>query len=185
MAYDLTGQTVAEKFKLIGLVKSGPEGDLYRAENTLIEKPVTLLVLPSDADAKARESFRKNAKIASAAEHPNMLNVLDFGIDGSGVSYAVCDAANPETLSQAIAHSGKMPVENAVEIGKQIAAALETLHASGRTHGNLTADNILLSEVAESAAIAKVAGIGSLGPLERTGDVLAAAPSEQIGRAHV
>ncbi|MBK9163063.1 MAG: serine/threonine protein kinase [Acidobacteria bacterium] len=178
MAYDLTGQTVAEKFKLIGLVKSGPEGDLYRAENTLIEKPVTLLVLPADADAKARESFRKNAKTASAAEHPNMLNVLDFGIDGSGISYAVCDAANPETLGQAIARGGKMPVENAVEIGKQIAAALETLHASGRTHGNLTADNILLSEVAESAAIAKVAGIGSLGPLERTGDVLAAAPSE-------
>lgn len=178
MAYDLTGQLVAEKFKLIGLVKSGPEGDLYRAENTLIEKPVTLLVLPADADAKARERFRKNAKAASAAEHPNLLNVLDFGIDASGVSYAVCDAANPETLSQAIARGGKMPVENAVEIGKQIAASLETLHASGRTHGNLTADNILLSEVAESAAIAKVAGIGSLGPLERTGDVLAAAPSE-------
>ncbi len=178
MAYDLTGQMVAEKFKLIGLVKSGPEGDLYRAENTLIEKPVTLLVLPADADAKARERFRKNAKAASAAEHPNLLNVLDFGIDASGVSYAVCDAANPETLAQAIARGGKMPAENAVEIGKQIAAALETLHASGRTHGNLTADNILLSEVAESAAIAKVAGIGSLGPLERTGDVLEAAPSE-------
>ncbi|HMS10315.1 MAG TPA: hypothetical protein PKE66_12565, partial [Pyrinomonadaceae bacterium] len=73
MAYDLTGQTVAEKFKLIGLVKSGPEGDLYRAENTLIEKPVTLLVLPADADAKARERFRKNAKAASAAEYPNLL----------------------------------------------------------------------------------------------------------------
>ena len=178
MAYDLTGQMVAEKFKLIGLVKSGPEGDLYRAENTLIEKPVTLLVLPADADAKARERFRRNAKAASAAEHPNLLNVLDFGIDGSGVSYAVCDASNPETLAQALARGGKMPAENAVEIGKQIAAALETLHAADRVHGNLTADNVLLSEVAESAAIAKVAGIGTEGPLERTGDVLEAAPSE-------
>ncbi|HBR57400.1 MAG TPA: hypothetical protein DEA22_08005 [Blastocatellia bacterium] len=168
MAEFVTGKIVAGKYRLDAVIREGALGDMYRAWHLMMEKPLTLCVLPNDGSisAELRNAFFDSVKMQARLAHPNILIPVDSGTDADGDLYVAYDSQNCETLAAFIDKYGRIDAGNAAEIARQIASALAAIHDAGIIHGNLTAHSILLSEVAESAVIAKVADIGLPGPLE-------------------
>lgn len=146
MTDQLIGQTLADKYHIDSMIRDGDSNRVYRATHLLMDKPVTVKVLaPSLArDANEIALFSAEAKRVSHLAHPNILNAIDFGTDKNGTAFIVFDGADGETLSETLKRVGKLPVERAVLIAGQIAAALSAAHASGIVHGRLNSENVLL-----------------------------------------
>jgi serine/threonine protein kinase len=167
MAGSLTGTIIAEKYRLGELLRRGETADLYDARYVLMDKQVSIRVLrPSLATDTANvEKFFDDAKIASQVDDPHVLNINDFGSDRDGFVYSVHEPFTGKTLKEVIAEDGAFPVHSSVEVARQIALGLNASHAVGRIHGNLAAQNIVLTGAGGIAA--KVLDFGSSNPIDR------------------
>src|SRR5271170_4534283 len=124
----------------------GGMGEVYRARDSRLNRDVALKVLRSDSpatpDLKAR--FEREARAVAALNHPNIVAVFDFGIDGDA-QYIVSELIDGESLREVIA--GKpVPIRRLVEIAVQIADGLAAAHAAGIVHRDLKPENILLTK---------------------------------------
>src|SRR5438270_3110862 len=144
----LLGQTLAEKYLVEELIKSGGMGSVYRGKHVLMDKTVAIKVLrPSlavDNDVVAR--FSREAKAASRISHPHAVNVTDFGEDENGAVFLVMEYLDGRTLKEIIKTEGQMPVDRALEIIRQVAGALDVAHEQGVVHRDLKSDNIMLMQ---------------------------------------
>ncbi len=167
MAQDLTGIIIADKYRLDSLYRAGAESDLYSATHRLMDKKVTIRVLHGrfPADEIERERFFERSKRESTANANGLLNVVDFGTDREGFSYCIYDSFTGDTLRSILDQDGKFPVHTAVSIGQQSAAALASAHATGLIHGNLTAENVLLSNDADGRIVARIIELETPNPI--------------------
>ena len=162
MPGELTGKLIAEKYRVDAYLGPAGLGELYRGINTLLDKPVSILILTSGQELAQR--FFAESKAAAKVDHPNVLNLIDFGTY-DGTSYAVYEAANGETLAEALRREERLPADMSVEIARQIAAGLGAAHAAGIVHGNLTPANVLAFSSEPGAASVKVFGFGTENPI--------------------
>jgi len=158
MAEELTGQLIADKYRVDGVVGEGALGVLHRGTNTLLDKPVSIFILSEDRDL---DSFFEQARSAAKISHPNVLGLSDFGADGGGTGYAIFDAAPGEPLKEALAREGQLPPEMAIDIARQTGAALSAAHAAGLIHGDLSPSNVIVSSSEPGSVAVKVFGFGS------------------------
>ena len=169
MSGEFTGKLIADKFRVETPLATAGLGELYRGTNTLLEKPVAIALMPADlaADEVIAGRFFVEAKAVAKVHHPNILNLTDFGTDPSGVAYAIYEAANGETLSEALKREGQLPVAMTIEVATQTGSALSAAHKVGVVHGNLNPDHILAasSELLGSVT-AKVFGFATPNALE-------------------
>lgn len=179
MTGEFEGKDLAEKYEVGELIRRGEIGDLYRGRHMFMEKPVTLRIVPRalavDNDIVRR--FFAEAKTASRLNHPNLLNVTDFGSASDGMVYAVYESDHSETLADVIKNSGKLDVDAALDITRQAAAGLGAIHSHSLVHANLTPENILVGSDGFGNLNAKLFGLGSAGPMgaDRSGDDVSAA----------
>jgi serine/threonine protein kinase len=143
-----SGKTLAEKYRIDSVMRETELGKVYHGRHLLMDKPVAVKILaPAFAvDEAIVRRFSSEAKRISHISHPNILNVTDFGSDAEGTVYIVFEDAEGETLKEAIERGGAFAPERAVNIAKQVAAALSAAHLKGVVHGNLNSENILLGE---------------------------------------
>ena len=158
MAGESTGKLIADKYRVDTYLGPAGLGELYRGTNTLLEKPVSISILTGGPDLAQR--FFTEAKAAARVNHPNVLNLIDFGTH-DGNSYAVFEAASGETLTEALGREQRLPVEMSVEIARQVAAGLAAAHAAGVIHGNLTPANVLAYSSDSGVISVKVFGFGT------------------------
>lgn len=158
MPGELTGKLIAEKYRVDAYLGPAGLGELYRGINTLLDKPVSISILTAGSDLADR--FFSEAKAAAKVDHRNVLNLVDFGTY-DGTSYAVYEAANGETLAEALKREERLPADMSVEIARQIAAGLGAAHAAGIVHGNLTPANVLAFSSEPGAASVKVFGFST------------------------
>jgi serine/threonine protein kinase len=121
-------------------------GEVYRARDTKLDRDVALKILPAlfavDPDRLMR--FEREAKTLAALNHPNVAQI--YGIEDAGsVRALVIELVEGEDLARLIAH-GPVPVEHAIAIARQIAAALEAAHEAGIVHRDLKPANVKLRE---------------------------------------
>ncbi len=163
MSVEFTDKVIAEKYRVEQKVGTSGLGLLYRGRNLLIEKPVSLVLLPTElaVDESIKRRFFSEAKIAAKISHPNILNLLDFGIDSNRISYAVYERANGETLAEALKREGRLPVNMAVDVAGQISSALSSVHSGGLIHGSLTTENVLVAGGDEGNISVKVFDFGT------------------------
>jgi serine/threonine protein kinase len=163
MSDQFIGQTLAEKYQIDSVIRSGDTNTVYRATHLLMDKPVTVKILsPQFADdEKMVARFSSEAKKVSHLAHPNILNATDFGLDKNNAAYIVFDGADGETLSETLKRVGKLPVERAVRIAVQIAAALSAAHSYGIVHGQLNSDNVLLMKNPNGTESVKLLDFGA------------------------
>src|SRR3989440_3540458 len=142
------GQTLAHKYFIEELIKSGGMGSVYLGKHVLMDKRVAIKVLrPSlamDGDVVAR--FSREAKAASRISHPHAVSVTDFGESENGVVFLVMEYLDGKTLKEVIKADGPMPLDHVVEIIRQVAGALDAAHEQGVVHRDLKSDNIMLSQ---------------------------------------
>jgi predicted ATPase len=130
-------------------------GQVYRARDTRLSRPVAIKVLTSGSV----DRFIQEARAASALNHPNIITIHDVG-EAGGVSYIVMELIDGQTLRQAMA-GGPLPIPKLLAIGVQIADALATAHAKGIMHRDLKPANIMIT--AEGRAKILDFGLAKLG----------------------
>jgi predicted ATPase len=113
-------------------------GQVYRARDTRLSRPVAIKVLTSGSV----DRFIQEARAASALNHPNIVTIYDVG-DAGGVSYIVMELIEGQTLRQAMA-GGPLPIPKLLAIAVQIADALAAAHAKGIMHRDLKPANIMI-----------------------------------------
>jgi serine/threonine-protein kinase len=167
MSGEFEGKDLAEKYEVGELVRRGEIGDIYRGRHMFMDRPVTLRILPRalSVDDEIVRRFFTEAKTTSHITHPNILNLTDFGSASNGTVYAVYEPENGETLEDVIRNSGKLDSSAAIDIAKQVSAGLAAIHSHGLVHGNLTPQNILVSQDEVGRLNIKLFGTGSAGPM--------------------
>lgn len=147
MLGDLAGKLIADKYRVGALLREGESGDLYTGSSEIQERPVTLKILPTAlaVDERWVKRFVREARSASLLSHPGILNITDFGTDSKGISYAVYEPTDGETLDRALTEE-PMDERAAIDIARQIAAAVSAAHEKKTVHGNLSPQNVFVGE---------------------------------------
>src|SRR5262245_10824060 len=131
-------------YTILGFVGAGGMGEVYRARDANLNRDVALKVRPAafalDQDRFTR--FRREAQILAALNHPNIAAI--YGLENSdGVQALVLELVEGRTLASRI-DKGRVPVQEALAIGEQIAEGLEAAHKRGIIHSDLKPANIKL-----------------------------------------
>ncbi len=138
------GQTFGS-YQILAKVGKGGMGEVYRARDTRLGRDVALKIL---ADAYTQDQdrirrFRQEATAASALNHPGILTIHEAG-DADGCQFIATEFVDGETLRQILNQRGRVPLNEALAIAVQVAAALAAAHKAGIVHRDIKPENVMV-----------------------------------------
>src|SRR5512143_883880 len=124
---------------------AGGMGEVYRARDTRLSRDVAIKVLPAElaSDAGRLRRFEKEARSASALNHPNIVTIYEIGTSDSR-SYIAMELVPGKTLRELL-FPGPLPVKKSLQIAVQIAEGLAKAHEAGVVHRDLKPENIMVT----------------------------------------
>ena len=137
----MIGKTLSH-YKVIEKIGQGGMGEVYRAEDTNLSREVAIKVLPEQftKDPQRLARFEREAKLLASLNHPNIAAI--YGLEeADGVRFLALELVPGETLAERVA-KGPVPVEEALEISRQIAEGVEAAHEKGVIHRDLKPANV-------------------------------------------
>jgi serine/threonine-protein kinase len=144
-----SGRTLGDRYVLSEHIAAGGMGDVWAAEDTVLERAVAVKVLRAEhaVDPEFVQRFRNEAKHAAALTDPRITAVYDYGEaldNGATVAYLVMELVPGESLSALLAREGTLPVDRAMSIVADTADALQAAHDAGVVHRDVKPGNILV-----------------------------------------
>src|SRR6266850_1329123 len=141
---DLIGQAIAH-YRIISLLGRGGMGEVYLARDTKLGRNVALKLLPQslNADEDRLKRFAREARSASALNHPNVSVIHEIGETEDGRRFIAMEHIEGMTLRQRL-KQGPIELADAVGIARQVSAALMAAHKAGVVHRDIKPENIML-----------------------------------------
>ncbi|MFE0257483.1 serine/threonine-protein kinase [Streptomyces sp. NPDC059010] len=179
-------ELLADRYQLLERLGRGAMGEVWRAADQFLGRPVAVKLLRAEGPADA-DRFRLEAQTAGRLDHPNVVGMYDFGSDRDQL-YLVMELVDGWTLAQERSRYGALLPRDAVAIAAQAAAGLAAAHRQGVIHRDVKPANVILTadRTAKIAdfGIARFADIASgltlTGKIVGTADYLA--PERALGR---
>jgi hypothetical protein len=133
-------------YEVIDRLGTGGMGAVYRARDTRLGRTVALKVLRAGADPELLRRFDREARAASALNHPNIVQIYDVGVAAgqSGEHYVVMEYVEGETLRRRLA-GGPLPIPELLDLGAQLADGLAKAHRAGIVHRDLKPENLMIT----------------------------------------
>src|SRR4026209_138842 len=139
----LVGRTVSH-YQVLSLLGAGGMGEVYLARDPRLDRTVALKILPGDwaSDPDRMLRFEREAKAASALNHPNVATIYDVG-ESDGIHFIVMEHVEGETIAARIGL--QFTPSEVVDVAVQAADALDVAHAKGITHRDIKPANLMLT----------------------------------------
>jgi len=137
-------------------------GEVFRARRTRLGDDVALKVIHSAAleDEGRRDRFMTEGRLCAALRHPNIVSVLDVGVDPGFGPFLVIEFLNGRSLAQDIAETGPLPTEQVRRIAVDLAAAIDLAHSLGLVHRDLKPANIVTHRYETGKVVPKIVDFG-------------------------
>lgn len=147
---ELIGKVFGGRYRLEEKIGVGGMAEVYRAYDLTLNRTVAVKILyPQFAsDAGFVERFKREAQAAANLSHPNIVNVYDWGAENS-TYYLVMEHLVGQNLKQIIQKKGSLPPSLVVDIGRQVAAALQFAHKRSVVHRDIKPHNIIITDEGE------------------------------------
>jgi serine/threonine-protein kinase len=145
-ARDLVGTVLGGTYRLERLIGEGGMGAVFAASHSRLPRKFAVKMLKAEIleQGDLFDRFRREAEIASALGHRNIVQVMDFNTAEDGAPYMVLELLEGEDLCRRLTRLGRLDLEQAVSIGTQVAGALEVAHHASIVHRDLKPANVFL-----------------------------------------
>src|SRR5277367_1698299 len=132
-------------YEIVSLLGAGGMGEVYRARDARLDRTVAIKILPAAvaADGDGLRRFEREARAASALNHPNIVTIYELGEDGS-THYIAMELIEGKTLREMLT-AGSLPIRKTIEIAAQVAEGLAKAHEAGIAHRDLKPENLMVS----------------------------------------
>jgi predicted ATPase/serine/threonine protein kinase len=133
-------------YQIETLLGAGGMGEVYRAHDARLGRSVAIKILPAEfsTDHDRLRRFEREARSASALNHPNIVTIYDLGHDGA-THYIAMELIEGQTL-RALLLAGRLPVRKVLEIAAQVAEGLAKAHEADLAHRDLKPENLMVSQ---------------------------------------
>jgi len=133
-------------YEILSALGAGGMGEVYKARDTRLHRPVAIKVLPHEltASPQARERFQREARAVAALQHPHICTIHDVGETAEHQEFIVMELLEGETLHQRLTR-GPLELSTLVDVGLALADALDAAHAAGIIHRDIKPANIFLT----------------------------------------
>ncbi|HEY2513121.1 MAG TPA: serine/threonine-protein kinase [Polyangiaceae bacterium] len=184
LADALPGTVIEGKYRLHERIGVGGSGVVFRGEHLGLGRPIAVKIFkpwPGNDSAEALERFRIEGKLAARIEHPNAVQIFDFGISGEGLAYLVMQLLEGRPLSEELNDEPVPGLDRVLRIVDAVASVLETAHQLGVVHRDIKPENVFLhaspdgevvkvvdfgiAKVMDGARAAEVSGITTAGTM--------------------
>ena len=132
-------------YRILEKLGAGGQGAVYKATDTKLGRTVVIKVLPPELTAKEAnlKRFEREARLASALDHPNICTIFDLD-EGEGVHYIAMQHVDGKNVRQLVA-GRPLELKSALQIGLQVADALAAAHARGIIHRDIKSGNVMVT----------------------------------------
>src|SRR6266487_1871133 len=133
-------------YEILSPLGAGGMGEVFRARDTRLWREVAIKVLPADvsSDPARLKRFEKEARAASALNHPSIVTIYEIG-SADSVSYIAMELVAGATLRELLAE-GALPVKKVLQIAAQVTDGLAKAHEAGIVHRDLKPENVMVTK---------------------------------------
>ncbi len=158
----LLGVVIDQRYQVEGVLGEGGMGTVYEVKHVALGRSFALKVLRADlaSEGELGARFLQEARAAARINHPNVVQITDFGTLPSGQTYFVMELLSGTSLRELLRREGAIQVTFALELIRQVALALGAAHGAGIIHRDLKPDNIQIIGANSDQPVIKVLDFG-------------------------
>ena len=158
------------QYSLESLIGQGGMGKVYRARHALLQRPTAVKLFNGEqADVASVRRFEREVQLTSRLEHPNTIQIYDFGRTSDDLFYYAMELLDGVNLAQLVTMEGRLPAARVIYLLTQVCGSLKEAHAAGLIHRDIKPANIMVCRRGGLFDVVKVLDFGLVKDLNREG----------------